>query len=299
MTDNSLPDEMKRNIDHTAAKLQWVGMEGIAVPLTLDMANRVIDSVVASADVYVSLDAEDTKGIHMSRIYNKLNQLECLAVNRLSLQQLQREIVEEQEGRSLNCRLVLAFSWMVKKKALRSERFGFQQYDVKLQSTYVGGHFQTKLSLEIPYSSTCPCSAALARQSVANAIEREFTGDEIGKETLLQWLVSENGTVATPHSQRSVASIDMVLKEPYQLDLTQLIEEIENAIGTPVQTAVKREDEQAFAELNAKNLMFCEDAARKLNGTLLAMDGLEDFWFKIDHQESLHPHNAVVLHRKK
>ena len=37
---------------------------------------------------------------------------------------------------------------------------------------------------------------------------------------------------------------------------------MEAALGTPVQTAVKREDEQAFARLNGRNLMFCEDAPR-------------------------------------
>ena len=47
---------------------------------------------------------------------------------------------------------------------------------------------------------------------------------------------------------------------PGQLDL---IDRIEDALKTPVQTAVKREDEQAFALLNGENLMFCEGVASK------------------------------------
>jgi GTP cyclohydrolase I len=39
-----------------------------------------------------------------------------------------------------------------------------------------------------------------------------------------------------------------------------------------VQTAVKRADEQAFALANGQNLMFCEDAARRLH---LALRQLE------------------------
>ena len=42
----------------------------------------------------------------------------------------------------------------------------------------------------------------------------------------------------------------------------------EGALKTPVQSAVKREDEQAFARLNGRNLMFCEDAARRIAAVL-------------------------------
>ena len=49
-----------------------------------------------------------------------------------------------------------------------------------------------------------------------------------------------------------------------------LIDRVEQALGTPVQTVVKREDEQAFARLNGENLMFCEDAARRMAAALAA-----------------------------
>ena len=46
------------------------------------------------------------------------------------------------------------------------------------------------------------------------------------------------------------------------------IDRIESSLKTPVQAAVKREDEQEFARLNGQNLMFCEDAARRLQHEL-------------------------------
>ena len=52
---------------------------------------------------------------------------------------------------------------------------------------------------------------------------------------------------------------------------------MEAALGTPVQTAVKREDEQAFARLNAANLMFCEDAARRVAAVLSSDRRIERF----------------------
>lgn len=65
-----------------------------------------------------------------------------------------------------------------------------------------------------------------------------------------------------------------------------------------MQTAVKREDEQQFTKLNAENLMFCEDAVRRIKGKLEQMPQVTDYWFKVEHQESLHAHNAVVIDQK-
>ena len=69
---------------------------------------------------------------------------------------------------------------------------------------------------------------------------------------------------------------------------------MEAALGTPVQTAVKREDEQAFAELNAANLMFCEDAARRAASALASDPRVSAWQVRVAHFESLHPHDAVA-----
>ena len=65
-----------------------------------------------------------------------------------------------------------------------------------------------------------------------------------------------------------------------------------------MQTAVKREDEQAFALLNGENLMFCEDAARRIQAALEQDEHILDFWIRATHQESLHPHDAVAVATK-
>ena len=104
--------------------------------------------------------------------------------------------------------------------------------------------------------------------------------------------------VATPHSQRSFAYIRLSLGNNAWPELPALIFQLEAVIGTPVQTAVKRVDEQAFAKLNAENLMFCEDAARRIKLAIGQMSFVKDYWFKVEHQESLHAHNAVVIDHK-
>ncbi len=67
------------------------------------------------------------------------------------------------------------------------------------------------------------------------------------------------------------------------------------AVPTETQVMVKREDEQAFAELNAANPIFVEDAARSFAASLLADQRVGDFRVVASHQESLHSHDAVSV----
>ena len=82
----------------------------------------------------------------------------------------------------------------------------------------------------------------------------------------------------TPHSQRSSAEVRVKLTPSFSFPIIDLIDRIEDALKTPVQTAVKREDEQAFALLNGENLMFCEDAARRIQNALTEDERITDFW---------------------
>lgn len=50
---------------------------------------------------------------------------------------------------------------------------------------------------------------------------------------------------------------------------------------------------------NGRNLMFCEDAARRVQHALDADGSIADFHIRIVHKESLHPHNAVAHARKE
>jgi GTP cyclohydrolase I len=149
----------------------------------------------------------------------------------------------------------------------------------------------------VVYSSTCPCSAALARQLIQEQFRSDFpAGQPIDHQRVLDWLGSEQGIMATPHSQRSLLQLRARLLPSFQdFPIVDFIDLLESALQTPVQTAVKREDEQAFARLNGANLMFCEDAGRRVRNVLAADGRIADFWARAVHQESLHPHDAVAV----
>ena len=304
----SLPDITTHSIDREIENLNWVGMEKVGLPIKLKLSNGDVIAASASVDIFVSLDT-NVKGIHMSRLYLQLNeQLANQIITVERLEQLIASMLASHKGISHSAKVKLSFEAPLNKKALLSQNTGYQVYPISITYQRIAEHFKRSghsehwLDLTIPYSSTCPCSAALATQLIADSIANQFTKENVKKAELLQWLSSAKPPLATPHNQRSYAYIKMCteqsqLKEQIE-NLDKLIFKFEDVIGTPVQTAVKREDEQEFARLNGDNLMFCEDAARRVKGYLESLEFVTNYWFKVEHQESLHAHNAVVIDQK-
>jgi GTP cyclohydrolase IB len=115
----------------------------------------------------------------------------------------------------------------------------------------------------------------------------------------VQMWLEETGPVATPHAQRSRADVVVEFNGAGAgMDPAGLIDLLEQTLGTSVQTTVKRVDEQEFARRNAQHLMFCEDAARRLKRALDQDARISDFTIRVEHQESLHAHDAVAVARK-
>ncbi|MDT3713662.1 GTP cyclohydrolase I FolE2 [Pseudomonas soli] len=288
MTSLSLPDVAAQS-NQQALPLDWVGMNGIAVALQLDGR-----TVTAFADAGVSLDDGASRGIHMSRLYLALEALEQQPLSPPLLRHILRSFLLSHTGLSNNAYLRLTFDHLLKRSALISPLAGWKRYPVTVDAKLEDEMFHVELSVNVPYSSTCPCSAALARQLIQEQFDRDFAHRPLDRCGIRQWLGSSDGIVATPHSQRSMARLQVRLAGE-ALNLTGLIDAAEAALGTAVQTAVKRADEQAFALANGQNLMFCEDAARRLHLALMQIEEVLGFSVRVEHAESLHAHDAVAV----
>ena len=270
--------------------LEWVGMQGIALPIILQG-----QQLSAKADAGVSLDDGEARGIHMSRLYLALDALERNELSPSLLLQVLSQFLDSHEGLSNCAYLRLHTELLMKRPALISPLAGWKAYPVSVAATLNKQMFHVELKLELPYSSTCPCSAALARQLIQQQFIDDFANQPLQHADVLAWLGSSRGIVATPHSQRSTAQLHLHLDESIdELPLISIINAAEAALGTAVQTAVKRADEQAFALANGQNLMFCEDAARRLNLALRRIPGVSAFHLRVVHAESLHAHDAVA-----
>ena len=94
---------------------------------------------------------------------------------------------------------------------------------------------------------------------------------------------------------RSVARISLKFEQGEKLWFEDVIDMCRRAVPTETQVMVKREDEQAFAELNAANPIFVEDAARLFAEQVSADARISDYRVAASHQESLHSHDAVSV----
>jgi GTP cyclohydrolase I len=293
-----MPDIANEVSAEVAGKLAWVGMNEIEMPVRIeDDAGGLIQSS-ALVTAYVNLKDPDVRGIHMSRLYLHLDQgFGERPLNPCTLRQLLRSFLDSHEGLSDRALIRVDFDYVTRRPALASDNEGWRRYPVSMIGILEGNEFSLEMGLEILYSSTCPCSAALARQLIQEQFDRDFAGKaQVDFDAIREWLGSEQGVVATPHAQRSAAEIRVRLTPTFEMfPIVELIDEIENSLKTPVQATVKREDEKAFAELNGSNLMFCEDAGRRIQTALNDDDRILDFWARCTHFESLHPHNAVSV----
>ena len=249
--------------------IQHVGISDFRLPIryqTREGGELVLETSVTGT---VSLEA-DRKGINMSRImrsfYNHADK-SC------SMDVLARAVDDyKTDLDSFDARIQMRFSYPMRVESLRSGLSGWQYYDIAMELIDTAGQRLRIMHFDYVYSSTCPCSLELSEHAR-----------------------NERGQLATPHSQRSIARISVVMGGEERLWFEDMVDLCRAAVPTETQVMVKREDEQAFAELNAANPIFVEDAVRTFADRLLADSRIGDFRVVASHQESLHSHDAVSL----
>ncbi|MBO9662464.1 GTP cyclohydrolase FolE2 [Dokdonella sp.] len=299
-TQRAMPDVASERRPELAGALDWVGMDEIELPVLIAGGDGAAQRVSARVAAFVNLHRPDARGIHMSRLYLHLDRhLSAEVLTPAALRRLLRDFLDSHEGLSDRARVSVRFDHLVRRPALASGNSGWRSYPVEIAARLDEAGFEAELGLEVQYSSTCPASAALSRQLIQEQFARDFAeGAAVDRQAVLAWLGTPAGIVATPHSQRSAAKLRVKLASGFDFPITELIDRVEQALRTPVQTAVKREDEQAFALANGQNLMFCEDAARRVARALDADERIADYQLRVAHYESLHPHDAVAYASK-
>ncbi len=251
-------------------QIQHVGISNFRLPIRYATRGGEALMLETSVTGTVSLEAEK-KGINMSRIMRSFYKH---AEATFSFDVIERALEDyKSDLDSFDARIQMRFSFPCQVESLRSGLSGYQYYDIALELVEQAGVRKKIVHLDYVYSSTCPCSLELSEHARAT-----------------------RGQLATPHSQRSVARVSVVLDEDAgPLWFEDLIEACRSAVPTETQVMVKREDEQAFAELNAANPIFVEDAARLFCAALQADHRIGDFRVIASHQESLHSHDAVSV----
>jgi len=270
---DSLPDVQNSGcaeLDGARVPILQVGISGFRLPLRYvgpDGENLNIETAVTGI---VSLDA-DKKGINMSRIIRIFYEYKDETFSPEIFARILKEYKERLDSRE--ARLKAQFSYPMLQESLRSGLQGFQFYDCCFEGIIDrADRIRKIIHFDFVYSSACPCASELSEHA------RE-------KRNLL----------AIPHSQRSKARISVEVHPDKEISLLELRDLCINGLSTETQVMVRREDEQAFAELNGANVKFVEDAARLLYKQLNEESKIIDFRVVCSHFESLHSHDAVAV----
>lgn len=272
----SLPDMQNSEsseIRGAHVPIMQVGIENFRLPLCYLGADSGKHTLETSVTGTVSLDA-DSKGINMSRIMRVFYDFK----DRVFSPDLLEEILicYKQELSSSRARLKLSFNYPILRPSLRSGLEGWQYYQCAFEGFIDDlNRFRKVIHFDFVYSSACPCSAELS----------EHARDS-------------RAIFGVPHSQRSKARVTVEIRHGAHLTIEDLHRHCLGALHTETQVMVKREDEQAFAELNGAYVKFVEDAARLIYESLNADERIHDFQVACSHLESLHSHDAVAVINK-
>ena len=248
--------------------IQQVGIHNFRLPLTYKCRNGDVINLETSVTGTVSLEAHK-KGINMSRVmrsfYDHKDKVFSIGII--------EDVLNHYKGKlnSFDARVMMKISYPIQQKSLRSENIGYQYYDVTIEGDIdQNGKLNKYIHFDFVYSSACPCSYELSQHAE-----------------------KYRNRAVVPHSQRSVARISINFDEMIWIE--DIHEMCLDALKTETQVVVKREDEQAFAELNGSYLKFVEDAARLLYARFNEDSRIKDFKIVASHQESLHSHDAIAV----
>jgi GTP cyclohydrolase I len=269
----TLPDMMEAAhdaIQGANVPIQQVGVSNFKLPLRYRTKQGEIVTLETSITGTVSLEAE-LKGINMSRIVRSFYEHKDEVITGERVGRILKAYLRNVKTK--DARLKLIFSYPLIQKSLRSGLEGYQFYRTIFEGVMTcDGRYRRFIHFDFVYSSACPCSAELA----------EHARDA-------------RGAYSVPHSQRSKARIILEEAEGRKIWIEDVHALCLQALQTETQVMVKREDEQAFAELNGAHLKFVEDAARLLYRAFDGERKIRDFQIACSHLESLHSHDAVSV----
>lgn len=254
---NSLTDVAKL-IPEYRMKLDKVGVEEVHLPLLIS-GYQVEESIFNCA---LELD-EFHRGIHMSRLIEKLNEFSLIEhqdiINDLKLMLAAQGAVNNSVD--FQCKLFKK----VQKNLSKKNNYISIFFKCNIQQiSFPRAIWQCSITVTVPFINACPCTKLSAKE-----------------------LLGESFT----HTQRGKISVSFVNTE---LSFSEIIEFIENYVG--IFDLLKREDEIYLVGNTYKSAQFCEDVCR-----VITNDIIKKFRLNKGHaiicvttEESIHPHQAFA-----
>ncbi len=254
---NSEIPDVQGSADKRKIAINKVGIKDIRHPVVVKDRSDGLQHTVATFNMYVFLP-HHFKGTHMSRFVKILNDHEKEISNKSFKEMLieMSELLEAQSGY-----IEMNFPFFINKKAPVTGVESLLDYDVSLIGEIKDGITQTRIKIQIPVTSLCPCSKS----------------------------ISDYGA----HNQRSHVTVNV--KTDGFIWIEEIIELVEKQASCELYGLLKRPDEKFVTERAYDNPKFVEDMVRDVATKLNEDDRIRSYILESENFESIHNHSAYAL----
>jgi GTP cyclohydrolase I len=255
--DNIVIPDVQGTADTRKLAINKVGIKDIRHPVIVKDRSDGVQHTIATFDMYVFLPHQ-FKGTHMSRFVKILNDHEK-HITLSSFNEMLTEMAELLEADSGN--IEMRFPYFVNKKAPVSGVESLLDYNVTLIGEVKNGTTNTRVKIQVPVTSLCPCSKS----------------------------ISDYGA----HNQRSHVTVNA--KTNGFIWIEEIIDIVEKQASCELYGLLKRPDEKYVTERAYDNPKFVEDMVRDIAGELNKDDRIRQYVLESENFESIHNHSAYAL----
>ncbi len=251
-----IPD-VQGSADKRKIAINKVGIKDIRHPVIVRDRSDGTQHTIATFSMFVFLP-HHFKGTHMSRFVKILNDHEK-EISVESFQDMLREMSQLLEADSGY--IEMHFPYFVNKKAPISGVESLLDYEVSLIGEIKSGKSQTRIKVQVPVTSLCPCSKS----------------------------ISDFGA----HNQRSHVTVDV--KTAGFVWIEEIIDLVEQQASCELFGLLKRPDEKYVTERAYNNPKFVEDMVRDVAVILNEDDRIRSYVLESENFESIHNHSAYAM----
>lgn len=259
MTDPARADipDVQGSSDLRKIAINKVGIKDIRHPIVLRDRSEGLQHTVAIFSMFVFLP-HHFKGTHMSRFVKILNDHEK-EITVKSFNEMLAEMSDLLEADSGY--IEMHFPFFVNKMAPVSGVESLLDYNVSLIGEINNGVTQTRIKVQVPVTSLCPCSKS----------------------------ISEYGA----HNQRSHVTVNVKTRGFVWIE--EIIDLVEKQASCELYGLLKRPDEKFVTERAYDNPKFVEDMVRDVAQKLNEDERIRSYILESENFESIHNHSAYAL----
>lgn len=249
--------------DRRRVPLQRVGVKGVELPFQIKAMENGHQTVLATVTLTADLP-HYFKGTHMSRFIEILEEWRNRPVSGPEVRSILRQTKAELKAEMAH--IDIQFKYFIEKAAPVSGLRGTLGYSSLFSGDLDGQDFDFRLGVEVPVTTVCPCSKAIA---------------EIGA-----------------HSQRATIRARVRFVRGTFVWIEELVPILEQQGSAQIYPLLKREDEKYVTEQAFGNPKFVEDVVRDCVLSLRADRRLRWLEVECEAEESVHQHSAFAYEQE-